>query len=141
CRWWCVAGRDALSQSTSNEAEVMARRALAALTRIGNPQVRRKLELECQLLLGSALTLLKGGGAQETSEVYERLAELHQHDDDPDIHYQTQWGEWVVAFNTLPHAQALHRAEKLLHLAEDRGAGMQMASAQYALGQCRLFMG
>lgn len=141
CRWWCVAGRDALAQSTANEAEVMARRALSALARIDDPHVRRKLELECQLLLGSALTLLKGGGAQETSDVYGRLSALHQQDDDPDIHFQTQWGEWVVAFNTLPHAQALHRAEQLLLLAEDRGANMQMASAQYALGQSRLFMG
>src|SRR5690606_13556079 len=109
-------------------AEFMARPALSALSRIDDPNTRRKLELECQLLLGSALTLLKGGGAQETSEVYGRLAALHQQDDDPDIHFQTQWGEWVVSFNTLPHAQALHQAEKLLILAEARGANMQLAS-------------
>src|SRR3546814_6014378 len=65
-RWWCIAGRDALAQSATTEAQAMGERALAALVHIDDTQERRKAEFECQLLRGSVLTLLKGGGAAET---------------------------------------------------------------------------
>ena len=141
CRWWCIAGRDALAQSAASEAKAMADRALAALERIQDERARRKAELECQLLRGAVLTLLEGGGATETSEAYERVAQLHRHDDDPDMQFQMQWGEWVVAFNTQPHSRALRMAENLLQHAERYDSEIVLGSAQYAIGQTRLFMG
>lgn len=141
CHWWCIAGRDALAQSAASEADAMAGRALAALDRIDDEQQRRKAEFECQLLRGAVLTLLKGGGAAETSQAYQRVAQLRQHDDDADMQFQVLWGEWVVAFNTTAHADALRLAENLLHEAEQRDSDMVLGSAQYALGQTRLFMG
>lgn len=141
CRWWCKAGRDALAQSAAREARTMIDRALAALERIHNEREHRRAELECQLLRGSILTLLEGGGAAATSEAYERVAQLHRHDDDPDMHFQMQWGEWVVTFNTQPHSRALRVAEQLLHHAEQHDSELLLGSAQYAVGQARLFMG
>lgn len=141
CHWWCVAGRDALTQSATSEAQTMADRALDALERISDERKRRKAEFECQLLRGSILTLLKGGGAAETSRAYERVVELHRQDDDPDMQFQMQWGEWVVAFNTQIHAVALRLAENLLQHAEQRDSDIVLGSAQYAIGQTRLFMG
>ncbi|NYT85123.1 AAA family ATPase [Pollutimonas harenae] len=141
CHWWCVAGRDALAQAATSEAQTMADRALDALERIPDERRRRKAEFECQLLRGSILTLLKGGGASETSQAYERVVELHRKDDDPDMQFQMQWGEWVVAFNTQAHAIALGLAENLMQHAEQRNSDIVLGSAQYAVGQTRLFMG
>lgn len=141
CRWWCTAGRDALAQSAASEAKAMADRALIALGRVRDERAHRKAELECQLLRGAALTLLEGGGAAETTEAYERVAQLHRHDDDADMHFQMQWGEWVVAFNTQPHSRALRIAENLLLQAEHHDSEIVLGSAQYAVGQTRLFMG
>ncbi len=141
CRWWCVAGRDALAQSAASEAKAMADRALGALARIRDEREHRKAELECQLLRGAALTLLEGGGAAETTEAYERVAQLHRHDDDADMHFQMQWGEWVVTFNTQPHSRALRVAESLLQYAQQYDSEACLGAAQYAIGQTRLFMG
>src|SRR5690606_25592356 len=98
-------------------------------------------ELECQLLRGAALTLLEGGGAAETTEAYERVAQLHRHDDDADMHFQMQWGDWVVTFNTQPHSRALRVAESLLQSAQQYDSEACLGAAQYAIGQTRLFMG
>lgn len=141
CHWWCIAGRDALAQSATSEAQIMAARALTALQRIEDEREHRKAEFECQLLRGSILTLLKGGGAAETSQAYERVVQLHRQDDDPDMQFQMQWGEWVVAFNTQTHAGALRVAQALLQHAEQRDSDVVLGSAQYAIGQTRLFMG
>ncbi|MFT0547408.1 AAA family ATPase [Allopusillimonas ginsengisoli] len=141
CRWWCTAGRDALAQAAINEAQTMVDRALAALERIGSARDRRKAEFECQLLRGTILTLQKGGGAEETSLAYERVVQLHRQDDDPEMQFQMQWGTWVVAFNTQPHADVLQVAEGLLQHAEHGDSDLILGSAQYAIGQTRLFMG
>src|SRR5690606_16241314 len=141
CRWWCIAGRDALTQSAISEARAMAEHALTSLDRIHDDRERRKAEFECQLLRGAVFTLLKGGGAEETAEAYERVAHLHRHDDEPDMHFQRHWGEWVVAFNTQPHSQALRVAENLLAHAEQHDSDVVLGTAQYAIGHTRLFMG
>src|SRR3546814_14292666 len=57
------------------------------------------------------------------------------------MQFQMQWGEWCVAFNTKSHAHAWRLAESLMHHAEQRDSDMALGSAQYALGQTRLFMG
>jgi DNA-binding SARP family transcriptional activator len=139
--WWCLAMRDALAQSAIAEAQILSERALAALALIDDPGARRKVELECQLLRGALFTALKGGGAPETSLAYARTAELRDSSDGPHTEFQQEWGDWVVAFCTRPHADSLQIADRMHRDAGQTAEGLHLGWAQYAYGYTRLWMG
>ncbi|ANN76553.1 AAA family ATPase [Bordetella flabilis] len=140
-RWWCLAMRDALAQSAIGEAQALSERALGALALIEDPDARRKAELECQLLRGALFTALKGGGAPETSRAYARTAELRDSGDGPHTEFQQQWGDWMVAFCTRPHADSLQLADRMHRDAAQAAEGLHLGWAQYAYGYTRLWMG
>jgi DNA-binding SARP family transcriptional activator len=139
--WWCLAVRDALTQSAIREAQALTDRALAALALIQDPAARRKAELECQLLRGALLTAVKGGGSPETVLAYSRTAELRDDEDSPHARFQQQWGDWVVAFATRPHRDSMQVADRLHRYAEQTGDGLHLGWAQYAYGYNRLWSG
>jgi DNA-binding SARP family transcriptional activator/tetratricopeptide (TPR) repeat protein len=139
--WWCLAVRDALAQSAVREAQALADRALAALTLVEDPAARRKAEMECQLLRAALFTAVKGGGSRETALAYARSAELQAADDGPQVQFQQQWGDWIVAFSTRPHRESQQIADRLHRCAEQMGDGLLLGWAQYAYGYNRLWTG
>jgi DNA-binding SARP family transcriptional activator len=140
-KWWCLAVRDALTQSAVREAQALADRALAALALIEDRAARRAAEMECQLLRGALFAAVKGGGAPETALAYARTAELRAGDDSPHVQFQQLWGDWVVAFATRPHTESLHSADRLHRYAEQTAEGLHLGWAQYAYGYNRLWTG
>lgn len=140
-RWWCLALRDALTQSAVREAQDLIDRALAALALIEDPAARRQAELECQLLRGALFTALRGGGAPETISAYERTAALRSASDNAHVQLQQHWGEWTVAFCTAAHRDGLQAADRMHRYAEQTGDGLHLGWAQYAYGYTRLWMG
>ncbi|CAP42786.1 conserved hypothetical protein [Bordetella petrii] len=139
--WWCLAARDALAQSGMTEAHALTERALLALRYIADVPMRRKIELDVQLLRGSVFTALKGGGAAETSQAYARTAELQQSNDDPNTQFLLLWGVWTVALSTRTHAETLQQANRLCRYAEQTGDSALLGRAQYACGFSHLLTG
>ena len=140
-QWWCLAARDALAQSAVTEAQTLTERALRALRHIEDVQVRRKTELEVQLLRGSVFTSLKGGGAAETYQAYARTVELQQSNDDPNTQFLLLWGAWTVAISTRTHTESLQQADRLYRYAEQTGDSALQGWAQYACGFSHLLTG
>lgn len=140
--WWCLAARDALAQSAVTEAQMLTERALRALRHIDDVAVRRRTELDVQLLRGSVFTSLKGGGATETFEAYARIAELQiNDDDDPSTQFLMLWGAWSVALSTRTHTESLQLAEGLYRYSEQNGDSVLLGWAQYACGFSYLLTG
>src|SRR5690606_682044 len=104
------------------EAQMLTERALRALRHIDDVAVRRRTELDVQLLRGSVFTSLKGGGATETFQAYARIAELQiNDDDDPSTQFLMLWGAWSVALSTRTHTESLQLADGLYRYAEQNG--------------------
>lgn len=139
--WWCLAMRDALAQSALGEAQSLSERALAALPFIADADLRRKAELDCQLLRGTLFTAMRGGGAHETSQAYARTAKLRDSEDSPHIQFRQLWGDWLVTLCTRPHAESLQFADRIHRHAEQTGDGLHLGWAQYTYGDSRLWMG
>src|SRR3546814_10668532 len=103
------------------EAHALTERALLALRYIADVPMRRKIELDVQLLRGSVFTALKGGGAAETSQAYARTGELQQSNDDPNTQFLFLWGAWTVAVSTRTHTDTLQQADRLCLYADHTG--------------------
>jgi len=140
-KYLLLAGNKAMQLSANEEAVAHFSEGLELLKTIPASPERAQQELELQVALGAPLQALKGYGAPEVRQVYDRARELCQ-----------QIGETPQLFPVLfllcsfywiraEHHSALKLSEQLLNLAQMTQEPLKTAIAQWTQGLSLVYLG
>jgi DNA-binding winged helix-turn-helix (wHTH) protein/tetratricopeptide (TPR) repeat protein len=125
----------------AREAVASLEEALALLTRVNDPEERRRREIQLRLPLGSALNLVYGYASDEVHDNYERTRALCEQAGDLSQLFEVLYALWYSQALRAEPASTLDTAERLVELAERlNGADYYMRAAS-ALGRTALYGG
>lgn len=122
------AAQRASQRSGIREAIVHLRKGLDLVGRISDPEERKRIELEMQLLLAGALMSTAGPGSPEVKSVYGRALSLCEELPQSPLHFAAAWGAWRIAMDFQTGRQ---RADNLLKLAHGIGDPELMLQAHH----------
>jgi predicted ATPase/class 3 adenylate cyclase len=139
--YWEKAGERAVQRSANVEAIDHLRKGLELLGTLPDTPERARQELPLQTTLGSALMAVKGQGAPETGQSYERARQLGEQVGDAEQHFRAVWGSWRYHFARSDHVQAAGLGEQCLNLAEQAQDVAFMLESRFALGASLVYQG
>src|SRR5262245_53353268 len=133
--YWIKAARASHTRYAVAEANLQTRKGLALLPNLDDGPVRRRSELDLQILLGRTENALKGEGASEVWEAIIRARALCDQLED-----RLNLGD-VLSMQVDHHvargecAEALHVAEELLQLALEQDHAVRKVKAHHLMGR------
>jgi class 3 adenylate cyclase/predicted ATPase len=134
------AGRQALQRSAHTAAIGSLEEAIDLLpSPDGSERIQRELQL--QLVLGPALSAVKGWSAPEVERAYFRARELCQLLGDPPQLFPTLVGVWLVYYIRGESRLAYELAEQLMNRAQGRNDSTHLLVAHDALGSSSFDVG
>jgi DNA-binding SARP family transcriptional activator len=134
------AGEQAQRLSANQEAVQHLTQGLALLANLPAPQ-RASHELALQITLGHALAALKGRGAPETGQAYQRAHELGLHSGEPAQRFAALHGLYAYHLSRAELQTARAVTQQLLHLAKNQPDPILRVSAHRALGNTLTHLG
>ena len=135
------AGRQALQRSAHTAAIGNITKAIDLLPRLPDGPERIQRELQLQLVLGPALSAIKGWSAPEVERAYFRAQELCKRLGDPPELFHTLVGVWLVYYIRGEARMAHELAEQLMNRAQSRNDSTHLLVAHDAIGSTSLEMG
>jgi len=135
------AGRQALQRSAHTAAISSLKEAIDLLPRLPDGSERIQRELQLQLVLGPALSAVKGWSALEVERAYFRARELCQLLGDPPQLFPTLVGVWLVYYIRGESRKAYELAEQLMNRAQSGNDSTQLLLAHDTLGSTLHDMG
>src|SRR5262249_11511950 len=130
--WWERAGRQAIARDAEGEGVGYLRQGLAVLATSPAGPARDDRELRLRLVLGQALTTLKGYGSPETTEAYAGARAAGQRAADPTALVFLLLGLWQTSLARDGPAIARPLADEILDVAQRAGARFPMTLAHMA---------
>jgi predicted ATPase len=134
-------GRQALQRSAHTAAIGSLREAIDLLSRLPDNPERIQRELQLQLVMGPALSAIKGWSAPDVERAYFRARELCKRLDDPPELFPTLAGVWLVYYIRGESRIAYELAEQLMNRAQSRNDSTHLLLAHDALGSASFDMG
>jgi class 3 adenylate cyclase/tetratricopeptide (TPR) repeat protein len=139
--WWQKAGQRAFRHASYAEAIAHYEDGLRALESATDERRRNEAELSLQVELGYSLIPLRGWGAAETAEAFNRAGELcRQHADTPS-RLRALWGVGAFWFVRGDQRKSREIAEQCLDLARGVDDEDALIEAHYLLGIVRCVQG
>jgi predicted ATPase len=143
--YWQHAGRRAIEHSANLEAVAHLYRALDLLNTLPESIEHTQQELAIQLSLGPTLMVIKGWGAEEVEQAYNRARELTENLEDQfqerprlrrltriPLLFGTLWGLWLMNWVKGRNRKARRLVNELLALAEQRSNQALLLQAHHA---------
>jgi class 3 adenylate cyclase len=138
--YWEKAGQKSVARSAMVEAEQHYREALAMLPALPESSERDARELPLQLALGRVMVSTRGWSAVETAAVYARARTIAELTGTAES-VQVMSGLWVTELTRGELRPALVLADQMLEMARGIGSARVLATAYYAQGNTRFFLG
>jgi len=135
------AGRQALQRSAHTAAIGSLKEAIGLLPRLPDGSERAQRELQMQLVLGPALSAVKGWSAPEVERAYFRARELCERLGDAAELFAALLGLWSVYYLRGELREAYELAEELLRRAQSAPDPTPLLYAHLALGDTSMSMG
>jgi predicted ATPase len=135
------AGKQALQRSAHTAAIGSLTEAIDLLSRLPDGTERIQRELQLQLVVGPALSAIKGWSAPEVERAYFRARELCKRLGDPPELFHTLVGVWLVYYIRGEIRMADELAEQLMHRAQSKNDSTHLLLAHDALGSTSFEMG
>ena len=135
------AGKQALQRSAHTAAISSLTEAINLLSRLPDGPERIQRELQLQLVVGPALSAIKGWSAPEVERAYFRARELCKRLGDPPGLFPTLVGVWLVYYIRGESRRAYELAEQLMNRAHSRNDSTHLLVAHDALGSTLFDMG
>ena len=139
--WWERAGRQAIARDAEGEGVGYLRQGLAVLATSPAGPARDDRELRLRLVLGQALTTLKGYGSPETTEAYAGARAVGQRAADPTALVFLLLGLWQTSLARDGPAIARPLADEILDVAQRAGARFPVNLAHMAQTINRFYAG
>jgi len=139
--WWRKAGQHAFRGASYAEAIAHYSSGLRALASLPDERRRHQSELALQVDLGYALIPLRGWGAFETAQAFQRAGELGRRIGDTPSQFRALWGVGAFHFVRGDQHKALAVAEQCLDLARQADDEDALIEAHYLLGIVRCVRG
>ena len=117
-QYYTLAGKNALRLTAHQEAVQHFYHALDLLESLPPSPQRDQAELDLQLSLGPPLTALKGWGAPELENAYDRAQSLTKHSDDTTQLIPVLWLLATFRIGRSEHTEANHLVARLFRLAQ-----------------------
>src|SRR5216684_1923963 len=135
------AGKQALQRSAHTAAIGNLTKAIDMLPRLPDGPERIQRELQLQLVLGPALSAIKGWSAPEVERAYFRARELCKRLGDPPELFHTLVGVWLVYYIRGEARMAYELAEQLMNRVQSRNDPTHLLLAHDTLGSTLHDMG
>jgi DNA-binding SARP family transcriptional activator/predicted ATPase len=136
-----LAGERAVRMSANEEANAHLNKALALLQSLPDTSERASQELELQISRGPSLMAIKGYGAAEVKQTYDRALELYQGLDEPPQQIAVLRGLWGFYLLRAEYRQAQDLAQQLLTLAQRPQHSELLMDAHGVAGMTSFYMG
>jgi len=135
------AGKQALQRSAHTAAIRSLTEAIDLLPRLPDGPERIQRELQLQLIVGPALSAIKGWSAPEVERAYFRARELCKRLGDPPELFHTLVGVWLVYYIRGESRMAYELAEQLMDRAQNKNDSTHLLLAHDTLGSSSSDMG
>jgi class 3 adenylate cyclase/predicted ATPase len=141
--YWCLAGRQSAARSGFVEAIVQLRTGLRLIADLPDTLERKQQELELQIALAGALTVVKGYAHPEVAEASARARNLIPETGQPGTitHFSVLRGLWAADFVAGKPKAALDHAEEFLSLAQSQPGFRVLATGHWLVGRVLITIG
>ena len=127
------AAEKALRRGANEEALGHLQRALRSVDRIADPQERDRVEVTLQVARGAALMAMRGFGAPEVADAYDRAEFLCKKLDEHTDLFPSLWGQWLFRWGRSQLDDAEKLGERLLVLGATSGKADLQLQAHHAM--------
>ena len=141
--YWCRAGRRSVAKSGFVEAIMQLRTGLRLIPNLPDTRERKQQELELQIALAGALTVIKGYAHPEVAEAFGRANSLIAETERAGtvIHFSMLRGLWAAEFVGGKPKAALDRANEFLLLAQSHQDSRVLATGHWLVGRVLIAIG
>ena len=141
--YWCRAGRRSVAKSGFVEAITQLRTGLRLIPNLTDTRERKQQELELQIALAGALTVIKGYAHPEVAEALDRAHSLISETGRAGtvIHFSMLRGLWAAEFVGGKARAALDRANEFLLLAQSQQDSQVLTTAHWLVGRILIAIG
>jgi len=141
--YWCQAGRQSVAKSGFIEAITQLRTGLRLIADLPDTRERKQLEVELQIALAGALTVVKGYAHPEVAEASGRARDLIPESGRAGtvIHFSTLRGLWAADFVGGKPKAALDHANEFLLLAQSQPGSRMLATGHWLVGRALITIG
>ena len=140
-KYLLLAGNKAMQLSANEEAVDHFSKGLELLKTLPASSERAQQELELQVALGAPLQALKGYGAPEVGQAYDRARELSQQIGETPELFSTLFLLWTFYVARAEHHTARKLSEQLFNLTQMVQEPVKTALAQWAQGLSLVYLG
>jgi class 3 adenylate cyclase len=141
CDYRMRAGDRAVNRSAYKEAIAHFSAGLKAAETLPDSVERMRRQLDLQLKLGAALTIVRGAQSAEVENAYRLASDLGDRLGDSSASYKAKWGLWFGATFGRKTALARDRARELVALAQHSGDSGLLIEAYHCRWSTALFRG
>jgi hypothetical protein len=141
--YWCGAGRQSVAKSGFVEAITQLRTGLRLMADLPDTRERKQRELEVQIALAGALTVVKGYAHPEVAEASGRARSLITETGRAGAitHYSVLRGLWATDFVGGQPKAALDHANEFLSLAQSQPDSWVLATGHWLVGRVLITIG
>ena len=141
--YWCRAGRRSVAKSGFVEAITQLRTGLQLIPNLPDTRERKHQELELQIALAGALTVIKGYAHPEVAEAFGRARNLISETGRAGtvIHFSMLRGLWAAEFVGGKPRAALDHANEFLLLAQSQQDSRVLTTAHWLVGRVLIATG
>jgi predicted ATPase/class 3 adenylate cyclase len=141
CDYRLRAGDRAVNRSAYKEAIAHFSAGLKAAETLPDSVERMRRQLDLQLKLGAALTIVRGAQSAEVENAYRLASDLGDRLGDSSASYKAKWGLWFGACFGRKTALARDRVRELVALAQHSGDGELLLEAYHCQWSTAFFQG
>jgi class 3 adenylate cyclase/predicted ATPase len=141
--YWCRAGRQSVAKSGFVEAITQLRTGLRLIAELPDTRERKHQELELQIALAGALTVVKGYAHPEVAEAFRRARSLISETGRAGAitHFSILRGLWAADFVGGKPKAALDHANEFLSLAQSQPDSWVLATGHWLVGRVLITIG
>ena len=141
--YWRRAGRRSVARSGFVEAITQLRMGLRLIPNLPDTRERKQQELELQIALGGALTVIKGYAHPEVEEAFGRAHSLISETGRVGtvVHFSMLRGLWAAEFVGGKPRAALDRADEFLLLAQSQQDSRVLTTGHWLAGRVLIAIG
>jgi predicted ATPase len=141
--YWCRAGRRSVAKSGFVEAIAQLKTGLRLIPNLPDTRERKQHELDLQIALAGALTVIKGYAHPEVAEAFGRARSLISETGRAGtvIHFSMLRGLWAAEFVGGKPKAALDRANEFLLLAQSQQDSRVLTTGHWLVGRVLIAIG
>jgi len=141
--YWRRAGRQSVARSGFVEAITQLRTGLRLITNLPDTRERKRQELELQIALAGALTVVKGYAHSEVATAFDRAHSLISETGRAGtvVHFSMLRGLWAAEFVGGKPKAALDHANEFLLLAQSQRDSLVLATGHWLVGRVLIAVG